>query len=593
MDTESRGGRIRRYFTRFFAVVGAFTVSLLVLLLLLLLLGRGERVPRQVILELDLDRGIIEYVPEDPFAILIRRDDVTTRDVVEALLQAETDDRVRGLVARIGGGDLGVAQVEEIRAAVLRFRQTGKPAVIFSETFGEAGPGRAGYYLATAFEEIHLQPSGDVGLGGLIAELPFLSGTLDRAGLDVRMDHRHEYKDALNLFTEEEMTEPQREATERVLLTTYENLVAGIATGRGLDPVRVRALIDRGPYLATEALAEGLVDGLSYRDEVFERFRERVGGGDFLLAQSYLRRSGRPHRSGPTIALVYTTGAIQRGESQMSPLVGGAVAGSETITRGLRQAVDDPAVRAILLRVDSPGGSYVASDAVWREVVRARAEGKPVVVSMGNVAASGGYFVAMGADRIVAQPSTITGSIGVYGGKILIDDLTGHLGVTWDDVRVGGNTTFWSNIHDYSPEEWARVQAQLDRIYQDFTAKVASGRGIGQDSVHAIARGRVWTGTDAHRLGLVDELGGYEAALRLARELIGEAPDARVQLRVFPRERPLFEVLTQPRPSRGYEAEIRALLAATGAGSALELLLERHLAQSRGPLITPYIPRIR
>jgi len=544
-----------RYLTRLLTTLGAITL-LLLLLGVGALLFRGGGVPRQVILELDLEGGLIETVPEGAFGALLRRDDLTVRDVVEALDRAGTDDRVRAVVARIGSGELGMAQVEEVRSAVARFRENGKPAIVFSETFGEFGPGRSGYYLATAFERIHLQPSGDVGLAGFSAEIPFLAGALDRIGLEPRMDHRYEYKDALNLFTEEDMTEPQREAITRVLTSTYEHLVEGIAAGRKLDLVGARQTVDHGPYTAPEALRLRLVDGLNYRDEVYDSLRVSVGGGEFVLAQHYLRRAGRPHRQGPTIALIYGAGAVMRGESSVSPLVGGAVMGSETVTRAFRTAIEDDRVRAIVFRVDSPGGSYVASDAIWRETIRARAAGKPVIVTMGNVAGSGGYFVAMGADRIVAQPSTVTGSIGVYAGKMLIRELAENLGVTWDDVQVGGNATMWSPINDYSPEEWERLQVLLDRIYGDFLAKAAEGRGLPLDSAHVLARGRIWTGADAARIGLVDELGGFDVALRLARELAGIERDAPIRLLVLPRERTLLESLFQPRSRSSYPAGV-------------------------------------
>jgi protease IV len=548
---DNQPSRIRRFVNRAFTVLGMTTFALIVLLLVTALVARGDRVPRQVILELDLEGGLIENVPPDPIGAILRRDQLTVRDAVEALKRGETDDRVRGLVARVGSGGIGMAQVEELRAAVASFREAGKPAILFSETFGEFSPGRSDYYLATAFEEVHLQPSGDVGLAGFISEVPFLAGAFDRFGVQPQMDARHEYKDALNIFTENQMTPPQREATARVLSSLYENLVAGIAAGRRLEPGQVRRLIDEGPYFGEEAVRAGLVDRLSYRDEVYDSLRARVGG-EFLFAQHYLRRAGRPHRRGPEVALIYGTGAVMRGESEVSPLVGGAVMGAETVTRAFREAIESDRVRAIVFRVDSPGGSYVASDAIWRETVRAREAGKPVIVSMGNVAGSGGYFVAMGADRIVAQPSTITGSIGVYGGKMLIGGLSESLGITWDDVRVGGNATMWSVVEEYSPSEWARLQTSLDRIYADFTGKVAQGRGLSTDSAHAVARGRIWSGADALRLGLVDELGGFDVALRLARELAGIGPEESIRLAVYPRERTILEMLVRPRASSSY-----------------------------------------
>ncbi len=594
--TESKSpGRYRRVLTRVLAVIGGFSVAVFLLLVLLpLVFFRGTPVPGRVILELDLSGGLIEHIPEDPIGAILGRNEMTVRDAVDALKRAETDNRVQGLLARVGAGNLSMPQVEELRGAIESFRATGKPAIAFAETFGEFSSGRGDYYFATAFEEIHLQPSGDVGLVGLIAEVPFLAQALDRIGVEPQMGYRYEYKDAVNLFTEEQMTDPQRVATERVLISMYDNLVAGIASGRNLEPAEVRRLIDTGPHYGREALDAGLVDHLSYRDEVYDSLRARVGGGEYLYAQRYLERAGRPHNRGPQIALIYGTGAVQTGSSQTVPLGGATIMGSETVTRAFRAAAESDRVRAILFRVDSPGGSYVASDAIWRETIRAREAGKPVIVSMGSVAGSGGYYVAMGADRIVAHPSTITGSIGVYGGKMVVDELSSKLGVTWDDVRVGGNATTWSVVQGYSPEERARLEAGLDRIYLDFTTKAAEGRGLSRDSVHSLARGRIWTGADAVRLGLVDELGGLDAALRLAKEAAGIEPDEQVTLQLFPRERNLMQILFEPSSSSSYPATFAGIAALMEfADRTVSQLASMGVLGPRGSLTMPAVPAVR
>jgi protease IV len=588
-ERERTPGRARRFFGRFLMGLGGLMLLFILLMVAGLLFGRGERVPARVVLELDLERGLVEHVPDDPIAAALSREQLSLRDVVEALHRAAGDDRVRAVVARVGSGGLGLAQVEEIRDAVIAFRASGKPAVLFSETFGEFASGQGGYYLATAFDRIYLQPSGDVGLAGLISENPFFEGTLERLGVEPRMDHRYEYKNALNVFTESEMTEPHREAVEAVLRSSYENIVAGIASGRGLTPAAARQVIDNGPYYGEEALQARLVDGLAYRDEVYESLRAEVGGDpEFLFVRRYLRAAGRPFTRGDEIALIYGTGTVQRGSSDFSPLTGGSAMGSETVTRAFRSAIEDDKIRAIIFRVDSPGGSYVASDAIWRETVRARAAGKPVIVTMGNVAGSGGYFVAMAADRIVAHPSTITGSIGVVGGKMLLNDLSENLGVTWDDVQVGGNATMWSTFNDYTPREWQRVQALLDRIYLDFTTKAAEGRGLPRDSIHAVAKGRIWTGADAQRLGLVDELGGFHVALRLAREAAGLEPDAPIHLRVFPQEKSFLQLLMGRGERNSYPTTADAAVRLLRDLQPLVRLARRSgLMGPPGPLSTP------
>jgi protease-4 len=380
------------------------------------------------------------------------------------------------------------------------------------------------------------------------------------------MDHRYEYKNAMNTFTERQFTPPHREAMARLAESWSSQMTRGIAEGRRLAPAEVRALIDRGPFLGQEALGTHLVDGLAYRDDIYSKVKERAGRGSRLIYLSrYLDRAGRPHQSGKSIALIFGVGGVHRGRSGFSPVFGSASMGSDTVTAAFRAAIDDRDVKAIVFRIDSPGGSYVASDAIWRETVRARKAGKPVIASMGNLAGSGGYFVAMAADKIVAQPGTITGSIGVLGGKMLSTGFWQKLGITFDEVHEGANATMWSSTKDYSPAEWARFQAWLDRVYADFTTKVAEGRRLPKERVLEIAKGRIWTGEDAKNLGLVDELGGYPQALRLAK-LAARIPESEdVNVRVFPKKKSTLEALVaqlsenQPESSDRNTALVEAL----------------------------------
>ena len=499
------------------------------------LLGK-ERVAARTVLELDLEQPFVEFVPDDPIAQAMMGQASTVRDLVDALERAGRDKNVAGLVARVGGGGQGMAIIQEIRDAVTAFREQGKFAVAFAETFGEVGPGNGGYYLATAFDEIWLQPSGDIGLTGLIYESPFIHRALGKMGVTPRMDHRYEFKNAMNMFTETAYTEAHKLSMERLMESQFNQIVRDVGAARGLEESRVRALFDHGPFLGQEAVEAGLVNGLSYRDEVWSRVKERGGkGAKLLFLHKYLERAGRPHTSGPTIALIYGVGAVRRGQSGYDGLFGDAAMGSDSVTAAFRAAVEDKAVKAILFRVDSPGGSYVASDAIWRETLRAREAGKPVIVSMGNLAGSGGYFVAMDAHKIVAQPGTITASIGVLGGKMLTEGMWEWLGIDWDEVHTSAQGRMWSGTSDYSPEEWSRFQAWLDRVYEDFTTKVAAGRKMPIEKVREVAKGRIWTGEDGQDIGLVDELGGYATALALAKEAAGVAASDSVTLTVFPR----------------------------------------------------------
>ncbi|MFC6081522.1 signal peptide peptidase SppA [Sphaerisporangium aureirubrum] len=542
-----------------------------------------QRRSAPLLLELDLTDGLIEGPPADPLGALLSMRKTRLADILAGLRRARTDPRVKGLVVKIGGQPIGLAMVQELRSAVTALRESGKRTVAFAETFGEFGAGTVQYYLASAFGEIYLQPSGDVGLTGISLEQRFIKNALTKLGVDYQVGQRHEYKTAANMFTKDHMTEPHRESAARIAESVIEQIVAGIADGRGLPAERVRALIDQGPFIGTEAIEAGLVDRLAYRDEVYEEIRDE---GDLLL---YVGRYAKgpigkklPRPGEKVVALVHGTGMIRLGRSGHSPLGGGGAMGSDTMCAALRSARRDENVKAIVFRVDSPGGSYVASDAIWREVLLARRAGKPVIVSMGDVAASGGYFVAMGADVIVAQPGTLTGSIGVFGGKPSLEGLLERIGVTSEAVDVGANSGMFSTSRAFSEPQWARVNAWLDRVYDDFVGKVAQGRNIDRDRAHELARGRVWTGADAFGHGLVDELGGLEDALALARgraELPSDAP-----VRSYPRMHPLERL--RPADSSEDKAAALARIRLESWGPLTRLAAELGLP-SYGPLMMP------
>jgi protease IV len=523
----------------FVEIAAIIVVALLLLAVLSRLLSRRTVRPG-TILEVDLEEPLEEMSPSGPLGWRSSggRRRQTLREVVETIERAASDPRVIALFARVGGSGTGLGQVQELRDAVITFRASGKRAIAFSETFGEFSPGNGAYYLATAFDEIALQPSGDVNLVGLMASVTFLRGALDKLGVDPRWDHRQEYKTAMNSLTETAFTPAHRESLEHVVRSQFNQIVRGIAECRPNLKTDVTALIDRGPFVAPSAHEEGLVDRLAYRDQVIAALKSQAGpNGRLLYLSAYARRTRKRPGKSDSVALIMGVGAIRRGRSGgFNPLQPGRpFVGSETVAAALRAAVEDKKVKAILFRVDSPGGSYVASDTIWRETVRAREAGKPVIVSMGNVAGSGGYFVAMAADKIVAQPGTVTGSIGVLAGKAVTAGLRSKVGLSTDELHTSSNATMWADTLDYSPGEWDKLQAFLDRAYDDFTAKVAAGRGLALDTVLAVAKGRIWTGDDAKGLGLVDELGGYLTALQLVRDAIGRPADAPLRIKPFPR----------------------------------------------------------
>lgn len=500
-------------------------------------LARHKGVMPGTVIEVDWSVAPPETLTQSPLQLAAAgfQKPLTLRQTVAALDRASRDDRVTGLVARVQLTMAPLSVLQELRDAVLAFRATGKRAMAWAETF----PGNGSFYLASAFDRVLLQPAGSVGLVGLAATASFLGDTLPWIGLEPDFGKRHEYKNAVDILTETGFTEPHREATERLLESQLEQLLAGVAEGRSLEPAAVRALADDGPHEADDAAAAGLIDAVAFRDEVFE---EAKGADGSLLYLARFAKRTRPKglKKLPRIAVLPVTGAIAPGRNGVKPgLPPGPGTGSDTTTAAIRDAVADPKVKAIVLRVDSPGGAVGASEAIWREVHQARAAGTPVVASMGGVAASGGYYVAMGADRIVASPGTITGSIGVFGGKFVTAGVRHRLRLATEVLRSNPNADMYGSQAPFTLAQRSKLDASLDKVYGTFTARVAEGRGLTPEAVDAAARGRVWTGADAADRGLVDVLGGFAVALSEAKVLAGLDPEAPVAVTAFPKAGPL------------------------------------------------------
>ena len=479
----------------------------------------GHRSP--VLLEIDLTRPPAEPDPDDLVARLRSRGQHQLRPTLRALHEAAADKHVVGLVAKVGGA-LPWALMEELRLGVEAFTAGGKPTFAWAESFGEGSGDTAAYTLASAFDEIWLQPGGTIGLLGVGLETTFLRGALDKLGIEPQLEQRYEYKNSADRVMRTEFSDAHREALDRIAGSIFDGAVSAIARGRRLEPDRVRELVDTGPRIAQEALDAGLVDRLGYRDEVYAAARAKVGGtAELLFADRWTPRrapSLLTRRKGH-VALVEVRGTIAAGRNARGPM--GRQVGSDSVSAALRAAAKDEHARAVLLHVDSPGGSAVASDTIWREVSLVQQAGKPVVVSMGALAASGGYYIACPADVIVALPGTLTGSIGVFGGKIVVADLLERLGLNTGSVVQGARALMSSTRRRYTAEEQERLAVGIDAVYADFVGKVAQGRRRETAEIETLARGRVWTGADAKERGLVDELGGLRAAARIARERAG------------------------------------------------------------------------
>ena len=512
----------------------------------------------QTLLELDLTEPLVAPEADDPIARLRARSRRLLRPTLRALHEAADDRHVVGLIAKVGGmWPWGTMQ--ELRRGVQTFAASGKPTLAWVETFGELGSrGMSAYVLATAFGELWLQPGGEIGLLGVGIETTFVRGTLDRLGIEPQFEQRYEYKNAADVLMRKEFTAAHREALERLAESVFSDAVETIADARGLTHDQVRELVNSGPRTASEAQATGLVDRLGYRDQAYDAMRARTGGKPELLFADRWRPHRKlappPHRRGH-VALVDVRGAIATGRTRRGPM--GRQAGSDTLSAQLRAARDNDRARAVVMRVESPGGSAVASEVIWREVWRLREADKPVIVSMGDVAASGGYYIACPAEVIVALPATLTGSIGVLGGKLVVDSLLERLGVSTGTVQQGAHALMYSARRSFSEDERARFAATVDAIYHDFVGKVAEGRQRPVADIEAVAKGRVWTGRDALEAGLVDELGGLRDAVRIARERANLPEDAPVlgAVRIPPLAR-----LSRPRNSEDPRTWVRTAL---------------------------------
>jgi protease-4 len=514
--------------------------------------GHGSR----LLLELDLTVAPAMPDPDDPFARIRARGRHQLGPTLRALHEAADDRRVAGLIIKVGGR-LPWAMAQELRLGVRNFVQAGKPAVSWAESFAE-GHDMAAYMLAAACGEVWLQPGGELGLLGVGVETTFVRGLLDKIGVEPQVEQRWEYKNAADRLLRTGFTEEHREALDRLAQSVFDDTLAAIASDRELDVDRVRDLVETGPRTAAEARDVGLVDEVGYRDEVYAAMRSRLGADVTLLFADRWRPRWRVskivrRRRAGYVALVQVRGPIVSGRSRHGPI--GRQAGSGTVAAVLRAAGHDESARAVLLWVDSPGGSAVASEVIWREVKRLRDAGTPVIVSMGDVAASGGYYIACPADVIVALPATLTGSIGVLGGKLVARELLERLGLTTGSIEHGGRSLMYSARRGFNEGERERLAATIDAVYDDFVTKVAQGRRRPVREIEAVARGRVWTGSDAVGAGLVDVLGGLRDAARLARERADLPDDAPIR---HPIHVPPLRRLGRPKNSEDPRTQITA-----------------------------------
>jgi len=576
-----------RIFAAVFNGIAVAVAFLAVVLAALLLTGllRGDGLPGNMVLALDLREPVADSAAGSGNFFTPRR--VTVMDVVLGLDAAGKDSRVKGAILQLGTGALSTAEAEEIAAAVQRFRRKGKFAIAQASAFFGAGMGD--YLAASACDQIWVMPKAPFGVSGAGGGEIFLRGALEKIDAVPQIAKRAEYKSAADMFMEKAMSGPDREQLTRLFQSVYDAAAGQMAASRRLTQPELVSALEASPQFSEDARKRRLVDRIGYEDEARAAAEARAGGGAKLVRFGNYVRGVAKSFAPANIAIVEGAGDIRDGTARTSLLSSASGIASDDFAAAIRTAARDKAIKAIVLRVDSPGGSVTASDQILHAVTVAQKAGKPVVVSMGGVAASGGYYISLSANRIVAHPGTITGSIGVLTGKVSFDKTLARVGANAEMVAVGRNTLMDSPLQPYTAEQWASLNHQADVIYDDFTRKVAAGRKLPLDKVREIARGRVWSGGDAKANGLVDTLGGFWDAADAAAAL-GHVAPADMAFKVYPRPAGWLQGLS--RLAGGVEASwvilgrVQALLnlpamqaLATGAeslpsgapGSALEL----------------------
>jgi len=538
--------------------------------------------PEKFVLYLPLEEDFPEYRKVE-FSHGLGRNEMTMRELIDVLDRSATDARVKGLVVDLQGGHLNMAHIEELRAAILRFHAAGKFTHIYGATYGTPGRGLGLYYLASAFDEIWMQPMGELSIAGIRAEMPFVRAALEKIGVQPQFFARKEYKSLFESFTSTEMSPQSREMLTGLIGDLADYLMQGIAQKRKIAPEDLKAIVNRGLYIDQEAVDAGLVDHLGDYEVLREAVDKAVTGSTktknlFVDMDSYAHvtppRRAANGENQPAVALIYIRGAI------MASSRDGDAVSAEDVAKNILDAAASKDIKTIVLRIDSPGGSPAASETIRQAVLRAKSRGKKVVVSMGATAASGGYWVAAPADRIFALPGTLTGSIGVAGGKFALNGMWDKIGVKWDGVQYGDNAGVWSFNEPFSKSGTALINRTMDVIYDGFIARVAEGRNMTVEQVDAVAGGRVWTGRQAVEKGLVDELGGLDTVLDYV------AKDLDVS------DRRSLRVVVLPRPMNPVERLIKLIGKRVSMNDDLKALAEIYAQARHADEMTVWTPLV-
>jgi protease-4 len=470
--------------------------------------------------------------------------------IVTTLNHAAKDKNIKGILLTIDGNALGIATIQELRDALKAFKATGKFIYTYTDTFGEISNGTKNYYLASASTKIWMMPMGTLNLIGISLEVPFAKKALEDFKIRPQLGRREEYKSMPESATEADFSAPYKENTQRILDTLISQIVTDIATDRNLTAEGVRNILNTAPHLPEKAIAAKMVDELGYMDQVkdaIEKLHDKKP--NYVPFDSYSQTINSSSK-GKKIAIIYAEGTIAKGKAQWNPLSDEFAMDAMEVARSIRNAVEDDSISAIILRVDSGGGNPFASELIGREMDRAKSK-KPTIASLSNYAASGGYWIVCNAHKIVAQPSTLTGSIGVFAGKFVTEGLWENYGVHWGELHNGDNSAIWSTGQNYSETGRKKLEEYLDQIYGIFLKKVAEGRKLSPEKVRLIAKGQVWNGVEAKENGLIDALGGMTTAIEIAKKEAGLVDDAPVTIVHFPKEKTILTMLFD----RGREEE--------------------------------------
>jgi len=530
-----------------FAIFGF--ASIIVFISLVNLIGKPrpisiKPIPKNAIVSINFNHDFNES-KNNSLLTGIKNNKLTYFDLIKNLNIALLDDNVKAIIGQINTTGLGLSQIQNIQKTINNFKQKGKKTHIFSSGMGSLGQGTDEYFLASAFDKIYMQPNSDLGITGIGIEIPFFGNSLNKLGIDAEIYTRHEYKNAASSLTHGYFPHQYKQQLNDIGNKIYNIIVETIAQNRNISINNVKQLINTAPLSAEEALQYKLIDEIAYYSDVEEKIKKETNG-NIISLEDYATNFSSRKKKLPSIAILNLEGTIVDSQSPDNIISEESIISPEKVAKSLENIAKNPNIKALILRINSPGGSYTASNTIWYELTKLKQQKNiPIVVSMGDYAASGGYFIALSGDKILAEPLTLTGSIGVLGGKIVTANLWKKLGVNWGNVQFGNNAGIVSSNHNFSSSEKQAINKSLDNIYNDFIHKVSSARNIEIEAIDKVARGRVWLGIDAVENGIIDELGGLDKALQIAKQLAGISPKQNFDIITYPKPKSFAEQINE------------------------------------------------